>query len=81
MANEKLGITREQFDRLEALFAWDEEAFVQLLEDYTGLTSRKITVFQIFDGCFDDIYIGNTHDDMVSDILRRAGIEVIEDGK
>lgn len=79
MANEKLGITREQFDRLESLFAWDEEAFVQLLEDYTGLTSRKVTVFQIFDCSLD--YIGNTHDDSVRDILRRAGIEVNEDGK
>lgn len=81
MATEKLEITREQFDQLESLFAWDEEGFVNLLEDYTGLTSRRITVYQIFDGCFDDIYVGNTHDDLLTDILHKAGIEVIEDGK
>ena len=54
------------------------DTILDRLEEYTGLTARPVIMMQIFDG---DDYVGNTHNDLLRDILRKAGIEVVEDGK
>ena len=72
-----LKITKSQAVRLDFAFAWDEESFPYLLEDYTGLKAKPVSMFQIFDGA--DDYIGDTHNDTLNDIFRKAGIEVVDD--
>lgn len=72
-----LKITKSQAARLDFVFSWDEESFPYLLEDYTGLKAKPVSMFQIFDGA--DDYIGDTHNDFLNDIFRKAGIEVVDD--
>ena len=72
-----LKITKSQAARLDFAFSWDEESFPYLLEDYTGLKAKPVSMFQIFDGA--DDYIGDTHNDTLNDIFRKAGIEVVDD--
>lgn len=72
-----LKITKSQAVRLEFAYSWDEESFPYLLEDYTGLKAKPVSMFQIFDGA--DDYIGDTHNDTLNDIFRKAGIEVVDD--
>lgn len=72
-----LKITKSQAARLDFAFSWDEENFPYLLEDYTGLKARQVSMFQIFDG--GDDYIGDTHNCTLSEILRKAGIEVVHE--
>lgn len=71
-----LKITKSQAARLDFVFSWDEESFPYLLEDYTGLKAKPVSMFQIFDGA--DDYIGDTHNDTLNDIFRKAGIEVVD---
>lgn len=73
-----LKITKSQAEKLDFAFSWDEESFPYLLEDYTGLKAKEVTMFQIFDG--GDNYIGDTHNCTLSEILRKAEIEVVDDG-
>lgn len=70
-------ITQRQAENLSFVMSWDEEHFPFLLEDYTGLEAKSVSMFQIFDG---GDYVGDTHNCTISDILRRAGIEVVDDG-
>lgn len=72
-----LKITKSQAVRLDFVFSWDEESFPYLLEDYTGLKAKPVSMFQIFDGA--DDYIGDTHNNTLNDIFRKAGIEVVDD--
>lgn len=72
-----LKITKSQAARLDFVFSWDEESFPYLLEDYTGLKAKPVSMFQIFDGA--DDYIGDTHNNTLNDIFRKAEIEVVDD--
>lgn len=71
-------LTRQEADDLSEVLTWDEESFPETLAEYTGLQAKPARMFLVFDQAGD--YVGNTHDDTINDILRRAGIEVIEDG-
>ena len=71
-------LTSQEADDLSEVLTWDEESFPEILEEYTGLQAKPARMFLVFDQAGD--YVGNTHNDMISDILRRAGIEVTEDG-
>lgn len=77
MASENLKITRQQADELAFAFTWDEENFPQLLEKYTGMLAKPVSMFQIFDDGGD--YIGDSWNNTTYDMLRKAGIEVVED--
>lgn len=72
-----LKITKSQAENLSFVCDWDEERFPYLLKEYTGLEAKPVSMFQIFDG--GDDYIGDTHNCTVNDILRKAGIEVVDD--
>ena len=67
-------ITNEEFDNLSEILIWDEESFAEVLEEHTGLQAKPARMFLVFDEAGD--YVGNTHNDKLYDILRRAGIEV-----
>lgn len=79
MANENQQITVKQYWDLHHAITWEEDRFPEMLENYTGLIAKKVTMLQIFDSCGD--YIGNTYNDSIGDLMRKAYIEVIEDGK
>lgn len=67
-------ITNEEFENLSEILIWDEESFAEALEEHTGLQAKPARMFLVFDSAGN--YVGNTHNDTLYDILRRAGIEV-----
>ncbi len=70
-------ITHEQLEDLEdALSFGRKEDFHRLLEEYTGIEARPYTAYQYFDSA--DNYVGDSNDDDVRDILRKAYITVKE---
>ena len=71
-------LTRQEADDLSEVLTWDEDNFPETLEEYTGLQAKPARMFLVFDQAGD--YVGNTHNETIYDILRRAGIEVVEDG-
>ena len=70
-------LTQQEVEDLSEVLIWDEDSFPEILEEYTGLQAKPARMFLVFDQAGD--YVGNTHNDALSDILRRAGIEMIED--
>lgn len=71
-------LTSQDANDLSEVLIWDEDSFPEILAEYTGLQAKPARMFLVFDQ--DGDYVGNTHNDTVDDILRRAGIEVTEDG-
>lgn len=71
-------LTSQETDDLSEVLTWDEDSFPEILEEYTGLQAKPARMFLVFDRAGD--YVGNTHYDTIGDILRKAGIEVTEDG-
>ena len=71
-------LTKQEADDLSEVLTWDEDSFPEILEEHTGLQAKPARMFLVFDAAGD--YVGNTQDDTVNDILRKAGIEVIEGG-
>lgn len=71
-------LTRQEANDLSEVFTWDEDSFPEILEEYTGLQAKPARMFLVYDSAGD--YVGNTHNDTIGDILRKAGIEVTEDG-
>ena len=71
-------LTSQEADDLSEVLIWDEDSFPEILVEYTGLQAKPARMFLVFDQAGD--YVGNTHNDTVYDILRKAGIEVTEDG-
>lgn len=70
-------ITHEQLEDLkDALSFGRKEDFHRLLEEYTGIEARPYTAYQYFDSA--DNYVGDSNDDDVRDILRKAYITVKE---
>lgn len=70
-------ITREQFNELdEILFIDGREGFNKALEEYTGIEARPYTAYQYYDGAGN--YVGDSDNDDLNEILRRAYISVKE---
>lgn len=70
-------ITKQQYDELVDAYEFDEQEFIEKLEEYTGITRRSYTAYDYYSGC--DNYIGNSEDFDLDDILRKAYVEVVED--
>ena len=71
-------ITLSQFDELlEALYI-NPDKFVELMQEYTGITVMPYVAYQFFDS--EDNYIGDTEHYSLSDILKNVCIEVVANG-
>jgi hypothetical protein len=53
------------------------EKFVKLMEEHTGIVVKPYTAYLYFDPC--ENYIGCSELQTVWEILKEAGIEVVED--
>lgn len=73
-------ITEDQYQEL--LDAYDERrtsGIVKTFEDLTGIVVKPYTGYQFFDAAGN--YLGDDNWNDIREILREAGIEVVEDGK
>ena len=72
-------ITEDQYQEL--LDAYDERrtsGIVKTFEDLTGIVVKPYTGYQFFDAAGN--YLGDDNWNDIREILREAGIEVVEDG-
>lgn len=71
-------ITESQYDELMEVINTNPKKFIELLEEYTGITAKQYTAYQFFYPTGD--YIGDYGVSSLSEILEEAEIEVVEDG-
>ena len=71
-------ITAEQLEELREAESISRLDFNGLLEDYTDIKAKPYTAFYYEDGAGN--WVGDSADDEVGDILRRAYIKVRKDG-
>ena len=80
MANK---ITQDQYQELldayEEMTGWDRHEGIIIFEKLTGIEVKPYTGYQFYDAAGN--YLGDDQWDNVDDILRKAEIEVVEDGK
>ena len=68
-------ISKEQYEELCESKFWDsDDDFHRMLEEVTGITAKRYTVYQYFDSY--DNYVGDSNDDTVRDLLHNAYIEI-----
>ena len=70
-------ITESQYDDLVFAMNTSPKEFIELMEEYTGITAKQYTAYQFFDSA--DNYIGDYGCSSLSEILEDAGIEVVAD--
>lgn len=68
-------LTEEQYDELNSLQYYDTEEFNRKLEELLDVRIVPTTVYQYFDG---DTFIGDSHNSMLTDILREIGVSMIK---
>lgn len=67
-------ITKQQYEELANAYSFDEQKFVEKLEEYTGITRKAYTSYDYY--CGGD-YVGGSENHTLIDILRNAYVEVI----
>lgn len=67
-------ITKQQYDELQDAYDFDEQQFVEKLEEYTGITRHSYTAYSYYSESGN--YIGDSNDFDLDDILRKAYVEV-----
>lgn len=70
-------ITAEQRRTLELVYEQDDEAFVELLEEYTGITRKWRLAYDYYTENGD--YVGCSEDFDLDTLLENAYVEVIDD--
>lgn len=72
-------ITAAQFDELsEAESELLYEEYLRLLGEHTGIEARPYTAYQFYDAT--GVFLGDSDETCLEDLLEKAGIGVIEDG-
>lgn len=66
-------IHQEQYDELAFLQTVDTKAFNDKLNELLDIETKPCTVYQYFYG---DIYVGDSENDTVNDLLRKMGVEI-----
>ena len=70
-------ITKQQYDRLQLYQSCGtKESFNDLLYCLCGITARPCTMYDYYDEAGN--YIGNSNDSVVLDLLRGAGVRVVD---
>ena len=69
-------ITSKQYQELKDAYDLDDQRFVELLEEYTGITRRSYTAYDYYSG---GDYVGNSENFDLYEILRNAYVEVTDD--
>lgn len=69
-------ISSKQYRELQYAYDFDDQRFVELLEEYTGITRRSYTAYDYYSG---GDYVGNSENFDLWDLLRSAFVEVTEE--
>ena len=72
-------ITYKQLKELQEVYHLDEQRFVELLEEYTGITRKSYTAYNYYDDAGN--YVGNSEDFDLLDIIDNAYIEISDEVK
>ena len=71
-------ITRKQLEEIEdARFCCGAKEYNEVLEEITGITAAPYTAYSYYDS--DLNYIGDSENSTLDDLMKCAGIEVIDE--
>ena len=69
-------ITVDQYDELQEAYDFDDQQFIEKLEEYTGITRKAYTAYNYYD-CHGN-YVGCSEEFDLDNILENAYVEVTE---
>lgn len=67
-------ITAEQYEELQEAYDYDEQRFIEKLEEYTGITRKSYTAYNYYD--HNDNYIGCSENFDLDVLLENAYVKV-----
>lgn len=70
-------LTRQQYEELQEAYETDDQAFVEKLEEYTGIIRKSYTAYNYYDAA--ENYIGCSEEFDLDTILEKAFVEVAND--
>ena len=68
-------ITAEQYEELQEAYDYDEQRFIEKLEEYTGITRKSYTAYSYYD--HNDNYIGCSENFDLDILLENAYVKVV----
>lgn len=70
-------ITKAQYEEIIEAYHFNDQLFIEKLEEYTGITRKSYTAYSYFSG---GDYVGDSEINTIDEILRAAYVEVTENG-
>lgn len=68
-------ITAEQYEELQEAYDYDEQRFIEKLEEYTGIARKSYTAYNYYD--HNDNYIGCSENFDLDMLLENAYVKVV----